>query len=144
MGTDEKKIIVNGAALAKTFDEALIVILDLETEAMSLIERFGTESKLVRAKCEQLRKLKALHAQALDYINFLRDYAHKLTINYKVMELFAMKHDTGLPWEKVARLLGWNTEQFKKLDDIDPLFRKIMQDIIDLEKIKVKDDKAQD
>jgi len=141
MGNNDKKEIVDAKVLAKTFDDATIVLQEMQSDiAQYFMVRYGTESKVVKKKILELESLKRLHSQALGYINYMRELNHKMSINYRVMEIMAAQHETGLPWEKVARLLGWETDKFKKLDDIEPLFRKIMQDICDQEKVKIKDD----
>lgn len=122
-------------ALKATYERAVLLINELTEEVQALEIKYGTESKLVNKKKEQIETIRTLYKNSAAYIDFMRDLNFKLTINYQALEIVTLHHETGLPYEKIARMMDYNQADFKKLDDIDPLFRKMMAEFIEREKL---------
>lgn len=101
------------------YNRAAKVILDLNEELTTLSDKFGKESSLVSRKADQLAALIALHDNSKDYIAHLRHCLKLAEIVNHYKDLIVMQKESGLPWEKVARLYGWDELEARKLQSFD-------------------------
>lgn len=136
---NEKRKGVDKAALVKAFDDAAIAIKGIGEEVADLQHKYGVSSKLTIKKQEQYLALKSFYTTVHTYVEYMRELNYKMAVNMQGLEMMVMHHETGLPYEKIARVMQMNIDEqgkFKKLDDAEPLFRKIMDEILEIENIK--------
>lgn len=112
--------------LQKAFENALMVINDMTDDAARIKEKYGAESRLLERRLNEIAVFKDLYRLSARYINTNQDEAHIKEVNYKVMEAVAFKGETGLPWAKMAVVMGDpNVKRWEYIDKIDQLIENV-------------------
>lgn len=124
--------------LERAFDHAGKTILEMSQEIEELQQKFGERSRLVETKSAQLATLINLHEKAQSAINLYRRAMHLAMINQKVLEVAVMKHETGLPWEKVAKVVGFDPDEGRSMDVIDYKLKSYWEQLKELYERKEK------
>jgi hypothetical protein len=122
--------------LKKAYDSAVVALQNLTQEAADAEKRLGSTSQIVKNKKAQLETLKNFYQKNKDYIDYLREVSYLMAVNYRALELITMQKETGLPWERVAGLLGFDPERFKKIDSVDAFIRPIYEQLSALESLE--------
>lgn len=104
-----------------TLDASAIVLQQLAQEILQIEEKYGTKSKLLEKKKDQLKKLRELYDNSLDYINFLRTHNLAMYSEFMMAEVIRHSRDTGMPVSKIMSLCGDDSGVWQSVDKLDTL-----------------------
>jgi hypothetical protein len=119
---EDKRLLLE---ITKTFDASAMVISELAEEIVKLRSQYGERSKFVEVKKSQLAQVRQLYDQALNYINYLRTLNVNMAAEFHVQELVRYHKETGLPYSRIAELIGDNDPLWKQVDDWDAKIKRI-------------------
>jgi hypothetical protein len=113
--------------VTKTFDASGLVLNELASEITQLEIKFGSSSKLAKAKRTQLNTLRQLYDKTLKYINYLRSLNHAMYTEFTAMELARFQKETGLPISKIMGLAGHDPTEWQAVDELDAKINRIKE-----------------
>ncbi len=121
MENEKDKALFN--EIGKVYDSSALIINDLVQEIATLETKYGTASKIVEKKRLQLAQLRALYDKTLNYINYLRELNHNMYTDFMMSELLRHQKETGLRFQNIATLAGWDAEKWKDVDKWEQVIR---------------------
>jgi hypothetical protein len=123
MGNDQDKQFQED--ITKIFDRSGAVLAEMQAELFEILNKYGTESKLLKRKTQQFEQVRELYDKSLTYINYLRQLNHSMYIEFMSEELVRHSRETGLPISKVAALAGQDPTPWKAVDEWDERLQRI-------------------
>lgn len=110
---------MDSGQIENLYNRAARIIIELNEELSDLTIKFGSTSRLVARKALQLNTLIELHDETKEEYYRLVNIAllSRALNNYK--DIVIMQNETGLPWAKVAKLLGYAEDWGKDIQTID-------------------------
>jgi hypothetical protein len=124
---------MDSGQLDTLYNRAATVILELNEEIKTLSTKFGNTSPLVSKKADQLSALIQLHDESLQEIHTLRKALRMAEIVSHYKDVIIYQRESGLPWEKVAKLTGWSNEtEARKLTSVDEKLDKFYIQLKDI------------
>jgi hypothetical protein len=110
-------------AAERSFDAAAIALNELAAEIVTIEQKYGSASSLLKKKLDQLQTFKNLYTHSLTYINYLRDLNDRMFNEVMARELERHRKETGLSYEQLGQLIGGDAERWKKIDQVDAVLR---------------------
>ncbi len=107
------------------YNESALTINRITEEIVNLQEKFGTSSKIVETKKNQLAQIRRLYDKTLSYINYLRELNHSMYNEFMFIEMERHKKEMGLSYQQLAVLSGKNPKEWEKIDKLDRVIASI-------------------
>lgn len=118
----------------RAFDRAAMALNDLAKEHLQARDKFGSSSRITQKKADQLSALSNLYDKALAYINHLRALNASMQEDFITREMARFKIETGLTYEKIARLAGWkDPERWIVIDKAEAVIEKVTPGAVERE-----------
>lgn len=105
--------------VGRSYEAAALILNELAAELVTIEQKYGRESTLLKKKLGQLQALRSVFDNSLKYINHLRDLNDRMYTEVITRELERQKRETGLSFKQLAELIGWDPERWGKVDHID-------------------------
>lgn len=111
--------------IENVYNHSAMVINKMTEEIITLQEKFGTASKLVETKKEQLTQIRTLYDKTLAYINYVRELNYNMYNEFMFIEMERHKKEMGLSYQQLAVLSGRDPNEWKKVDEWDKVITSI-------------------
>jgi predicted dinucleotide-binding enzyme len=106
------------------FEEAAKVIIDMNNEAHELERRYGSKSRLVIKMKKQVEILSNFHDSCLRVMKKQHHELKLMRANYVASQMIRAKRE-GKSYQQMAKERGSDPTQWKILDEVDELIRKL-------------------
>jgi hypothetical protein len=111
--------------LRRSFDAAILVINALKEEADSIAVKFGTSSKIYKAKLAQVDTLRAFYGSAAAAIERLTNFSIKVGASAIALDIEVMQVRHGLSFRQASDILGviFSEDKILAVEAVDAIIK---------------------
>jgi hypothetical protein len=126
MNDNEEKIYQE---VNKVFDKTALCINSIAKDLLKIEKNYGSKSLFFQSKKDQFDTVRDFYDTCLKYINYLRALNNAQSKLMVSMQLDYHQKKTGLPYTKIASMLGWDVDKWHKVDKLDDFINKMKEKI---------------
>jgi len=132
MESIDKDPAYNWPVIELLYNNAAQTILAMSDELNELKIKYGEASGLVQKKAKALGSLVQLHDRTREIIFEQRRVLRMAEIVDHYKDMIIMQHESGLPWEKVARAYGIEAAEGRKMQSDDDKIKAMYVRLTDI------------
>lgn len=113
--------------LRRSFDEIILVVNKMQEEAVGLLEKFGSSSKLYKDKVAQIDAIRKLYKLSSAYIERMLELNIGLGATAIAMDIQIAQKNYGMTYGQATRLLGYKVSaaHVKTVEAVDELIERL-------------------